>query len=170
MTMRNEFGPRGAVVMEGVKATLMFRRRLTHSPEAVWKALTDPAELSNWYMTKAVVDGREGGTIDFISGPSRLHVTGRILTWDPPRVFEHEWKVAPTPGLPSGEDATIRWELHQDGEETILQLEHSNLNRQTALGFAPGTHAFLDRLEAHLSRQPLPNWQERYTQVSSQYP
>jgi uncharacterized protein YndB with AHSA1/START domain len=87
---RDEFGPIGAVVMEGEKAALVFRRRLAQPPEAAWKALTDPSELSEWYMTKAVIDGREGGTVDFITGPSRLHVTGRMLTWKPPTVFEHE--------------------------------------------------------------------------------
>jgi len=168
--MRNEFGPRGAVVMEGANATLVFRRRFAHSPETVWKALTDASELSNWYMTRAMIDGREGGTIDFIAGPSRLHVTGRILTWKPPIVFEHEWNVAPRAELQSGENAIIRWELRRDGEGTILHLEHRKLNRETALGFAPGTHAFMDRLQAQLNKQPLPNWQERYQQVAPSYP
>ena len=167
---RDEFGPTGAVVMEGAKATLVFRRRLGHDPQSVWKALTDPSELSGWYMTKATIDGRVGGSIDFVSGPSRLHVTGKILTWDPPRVFEHEWIVAPREELKSGEDAIIRWELLRDGEGTILHLEHRSLNRQTALGFAPGTHAFMDRLEAQLSHRSLPNWQERYQSVAPRYP
>ncbi len=150
MTSENEFGATGKVVIDGEKATLVFTRRLSHPPEAVWRALTTPSELSSWYMTKATIDGREGGTIDFHSGPSRLHVTGRILAWEPPTILEHEWKVAPRPDLPSGEDAIIRWELSRDGEGTVLHLEHRNLNREVALGFAPGTHAFLDRLEAGL--------------------
>lgn len=53
---------------------------------------------------------------------------------------------------------------------TILRLRHHNLNRATALGFAPGTHAFLDRLEAHLVGAHLPSWQERYKQVAPLYP
>ena len=170
MNQRDEYGPTGTVVIEGNKATLVFRRRLVYPPELVWRALTDPNELSSWYMTKANLDAREGGKIDFISGPSRLHVTGRILTWDPPNVFEHEWRVEPRAELPSGEDAIIRWELRRDGDGTILHLEHRSLNRQTALGFAPGTHAFMDRLESQLKKQPLPNWQERYQQVANQYP
>ena len=170
MKPHDEFAPTGAVVVEGDRATLVFRRHLHHPPESVWKALTDPSELTNWYMTKASIDGRQGGAIDFLAGPSRLHVTGVILTWDPPRVFEHEWKVAPRTELPSGEDAIIRWELRRDGDGTVLHLEHRKLNRQTALGFAPGTHAFLDRLEAQLGGQPLPNWQERYQQVAPHYP
>ncbi len=73
----------GRVDVEGEKATLVFRRRLPHPPERVWKALTDPSELSSWYMTEARIDGRAGGTIEFHAGLSRLHVTGRVLTWDP---------------------------------------------------------------------------------------
>lgn len=160
----------GRVDVDGDHATLVFRRRFVHPPEAVWKAITNPAELAGWYMTKAVIDGREGGAVDFHAGPSQLHVTGRILTWDPPLVFEHEWKVAPGPELPDGEDAVIRWELRRDGQGTILHLEHRKLHSQTALGFAPGTHAFLDRLEARLAGGSLPNWQERYKQVAEQYP
>jgi uncharacterized protein YndB with AHSA1/START domain len=167
---RDEYGPSGAVVTDGDRATLVFRRILPSPPEVVWKALTDPEELSGWYMTKAVIEGRLNGTIDFLAGPSRLHVTGRVLTWDPPRVFEHEWKVAPRPELPTGEDALIRWELRPEGEGTLLHLEHRRLGRQTAIGFAPGTHAFMDRLEAHLRNAPLPNWQERYQQVAPSYP
>lgn len=167
---RDEFGPNGAVNTSGDKATLVFRRRLEHPPEVVWKALTDPSQLTSWYMTKAEIDGREGGSIDFISGPSRLHVTGRILVWKPPLVFEHEWKVESRTELPSGEDAIIHWELQGEGSGTILHLEHRKLNTQTALGFAPGTHTFMDRLEAHLGGRPLPNWQERYQEVAPQYP
>lgn len=170
MTRQGTTGEPGKVVIEGEKASLVFSRRLEQPPGRVWKALTDPAELSSWYMTKAVIDGREGGSIDFRAGPSRLHVTGRILRWDPPNVFEHEWKVGPSPELPAGEDAVIRWELTAKDGGTLLLLRHSNLNRETALGFAPGTHSFLDRLADHLSALPMPNWQERYNQVAPGYP
>ena len=45
MKPRDEFGP-GAVVVEGALATLVFRRRLDHPPEVVWRALTEPSELA----------------------------------------------------------------------------------------------------------------------------
>ncbi|MCI4324735.1 MAG: SRPBCC family protein [Thermoplasmata archaeon] len=160
----------GTVVGRGDHATLEFRRHLPYPPEVVWKALTDPPELAIWYLAQGTIDGRVGGTIELVAGPSRLRVTGRILAWEPPRLFEHEWKVAPRSELPGGEDATIRWELHPEGTGTRLELTHRNLRRPTALGFAPGTHAFLDRLAAHLAGVPLPNWQQRYTQVAPQYP
>lgn len=152
----------GHVAIEGSHATLTFERILRHPPEEVWAALTQPEALSAWYLAKATIDRREGGTVDLHTGPSQFHVTGRILVWDPPHAFEHEWRVAPRPELPEGEDAVIRWELNPISEGTRLLLTHRRLTRTTALGFAPGTHALLDRLEAHLDRAPLPAFGQRY--------
>jgi uncharacterized protein YndB with AHSA1/START domain len=121
-------------------------------------------------MAEAVLDARPGGSIEMRAGPSRFHVTGKILAWEPPRIFEHEWRVPPRPELPAGEEAVIRWELEPDGEGTVLHLTHRGLHRLTATGFAPGTHAFLDRLEAQLGGKPLPGWQQRFEQVAPNYP
>jgi len=162
--------PPGRIVPDGEWATLEFERLFPQPPGAVWKALTDPEALRHWYMTEARIEARPGGSVELVAGPSRLQVTGRILTWDPPRVLEHEWKVAARPELPSGEDGVIRWELRPDGTGTRLRLTHARLRARTAGGFAPGTHAFLDRLAAQLDGRSLPNWQERYTEVAPLYP
>ena len=160
----------GEIVNEGDHATLVFRLKLDHPPAAVWKALTDPEHLAKWYMAEAVLDARPGGHVDLHAGVSRFHVTGKILLWEPPRVFEHEWKVAPRPEMPQGEDAVIRWELEPEDGGTVLRLTHRGLHRLTATGFAPGTHAFLDRLTAHLAGRPLPGWQQRFQEVAPGYP
>ena len=49
-------------------------------------------------------------------------------------------------------------------------MTFSRLTKPTALGFAPGMHAFLDRLEAYLRGDPLPDWVLRYDAVKSFYP
>lgn len=36
------------------------------------EAITDPKQLSSWYMTQAAIDGRPGGYIDFPRGAARL--------------------------------------------------------------------------------------------------
>ncbi len=140
---RQDPAPVGGVSFDGEHATLTFQSRLSHPPEAVWEAITDPKQLSMWYMTQAAIDGRTGGSIDFRTGPAQFHVTGRILTWEPPRLLEYEWKVRPCPGMPSGEDAIVRSELRRDGRETVLTLTHRNLTRRTAVGAAPATHTVL---------------------------
>ncbi len=162
----------GIVTIEGGYATLKFERRLAHPREVVWKAITDPKEMAQWFNTKATIDGRNGGMIDFVSGPAGFHTTGRILVWDPPRAFEHEWHIAPHPDLPNGEaDAVIRWDLARDGASgTLLTVTFSHLTKSTALGFAPGMHVFLERLAAQLDHKVLPDWVQRYAIVKSLYP
>jgi uncharacterized protein YndB with AHSA1/START domain len=160
----------GQVLVDGEYATLVFERRLKHPPEAVWEAITEPDQLQGWYMTKARIDGKVGGTIDLRAGISQLHVTGTILAWDPPHLFEHEWNVEPRKELPKGEHAIIRWEILHEGSETLLKLTHRHLTRQTSMGFVSGSHVFLDRLEAHLNKTPLPDWIKGIEEVRSSYP
>ena len=162
----------GEVIIEGDYATLKYERRLAHPREDVWKAITDPKELAMWFDNKAVIDGRNGGTIDFVTGPSGFHTTGRVLVWDPPRVFEHEWHTAPHPQLPDGEsEAVIRWELIRDGDSsTILNLTFSRLPKPPALRFASGLHAYLDRLAAQLDHRELPDWQKTHDAAKGLYP
>ena len=167
---RRPTSPAGTVAFDGDYATIRFSRRIGHPPEDVWSALTDPKQLQSWYMTRATIVGGRSGSIEFWSGPSQFHVTGRILSWDPPRLFEHEWKVEPRPELPSGEDSVARWELAREGHETLLTFTFQRLTRRTATGFAPGVHAFLDRLEALLQGERLPEWFGRVTEVRGCYP
>lgn len=162
---------KGTVTIESEYATLRYERQLSHPRELVWKAITDPKELAGWFNTKAVIDGRSGGTIDFVNTVSGFHTSGHILAWDPQCVFEHEWHIAPNLSLPDGEpEAVIRWELKQDGDSnTLLTLTYSRLTKSTSLRFAPGTHAYLDRLEASLNNEVLPDWMQRFAAVKELY-
>src|SRR4030095_10010884 len=117
---------KGQVIFEGSTATLVFKRYLAHSPETVWSALTDPEQLGEWFMTTARIEGRQGGAVDLISGISRFHVTGSILEWDPPKLYEYEWNVEPRTELPTGERSVVRWELTPAQGGTMLTLTHRN--------------------------------------------
>lgn len=162
--------PAGEVVLDGDHATLHFARTYPHPPEAVWAALTEPAQLAQWYMTEAVIDGREGGSVKMTSGPTRFEWTGRILTWQLHRVLEYEWNLDPHPHVPQGEQSVVRYELAPVDGGTRLTLTHRHLTKGTALGFAPGTHAFMDRLGAQLDGASLPSWMHRYEEVKHAYP
>jgi uncharacterized protein YndB with AHSA1/START domain len=155
----------GQVKIEGEHATLTFERHLPHPPEAIWKAITDPGELSKWYMD-AKIDGRMGGRIEFSSGEGK--VTGTVLVWDPPYVFEHEW-IVDRSKYPKAEFGVIRWELLREEDGTILKLIHRGLPRQTVRNFAPGVHALLDRLETYLVEGSLPDWRKQLQELQSSY-
>jgi uncharacterized protein YndB with AHSA1/START domain len=164
--------PRGTLLVEDDDhATLTFRRRYRHAPEHVWQAISTAEGLRDWLMcTHAVIEPRVGGRIELVTGPTRYHSTGRVLAWEPPRVLEYEWNVAPVPEMPRGERAIFRYELTADGDATDVVVTYRRITRQTARGFLPGLHAFLDRLEAQLDGAPLPDWLERFGALRAAYP
>jgi uncharacterized protein YndB with AHSA1/START domain len=161
----------GRIVHEGENATLTFHRRLPHSRETVWKKITDPRQLSVWMNTRAIINGRSGGKIDFVNTLSGFHTSGDILIWEPNNVFEHEWHIAPNPSLPQGDPhSIIRWELKEGrNSDTLLNLAHRRLGKSISLRFAPGWHAYLDRLEADLDNKELPDWMHRFGEVKEFY-
>lgn len=166
---------RGTLLVEptgGEHATLTFHRRYAHSPARVWDAISTPEGLRGWLMcTHAEIDGRAGGRIELTSGPPGYRSTGAVLVWDPPRVLEYEWNVAPVPEMPRGERAIFRYELTPDGDAgTRLVVTYRRITLQTARGFLPGLHAFLDRLEAQLDGAALPDWLQRFGALRAEYP
>ena len=161
----------GTLLRDGDHATLSFRRRYKHAPAHVWEAIATPEGLRGWLMcTQVTIDGRVGGRVEMVSGPAGYHSTGTILVWDPPRVLEYEWNVAPVPEMPRGEHAIFRYELTREDNSTLLLVTYRRITSQTARGFLPGLHAFLDRLEAQLDGVTPPDWMLRFSELQAQYP
>jgi uncharacterized protein YndB with AHSA1/START domain len=157
----------GTLVVAGEIAVIAFERRLPHSVEAVWAALTDPGELAAW-LGAGALEPREGGLVSIRTGPAERPerqgvISGRVLAWDPPRVLEHEWR---QPGL---DVSVVRYELEPDAGETILRLTHRRSVTPGATGGRAGWHAYLDRLAAHLDGLPVPVWSERRAEVQQAY-
>jgi uncharacterized protein YndB with AHSA1/START domain len=158
----------GDLSIDGDRATMTFVRHLPYPIDAVWAAITDPAARADWFGVTAL-DPRVGGQIDMMPAdppapPEHKRMTGRILVWDPPKVLEHEWNQNIV------EAGVVRYELAEQGTGTVLTFTHRGLGVRNARGFLPGTHAYLDRLEAHLGGEPRPGWSERYQLVAPDYP
>jgi uncharacterized protein YndB with AHSA1/START domain len=81
MTERGQYTPgpaSGAEIRKGGERwTLILVRELRHSPEKVWQALTDPAELREWAPFDADGSlGAAGNTVKLTTvGAPALHVT-----------------------------------------------------------------------------------------------
>lgn len=159
----------GRLTVDGDRAVLTFERRLPFPIEAVWSAIADPEERRQWFGA-TTIEAREGGRIEMVPTgpplpPDRMRMTGRILVWDPPHVLEHEWK---QPIIDDGsQDSIVRYELSADGAGTLLTFTHRGLGVRDASGFLGGTHAYLDRLQAHLAHEPLPDWIRRRAEINS---
>jgi uncharacterized protein YndB with AHSA1/START domain len=157
----------GTLVVSGEVAVIAFERRLGHPVEAVWAALTEPEGLAAW-LGPGTLEPREGGQVSIRTGPADRPerqgvMSGRVLTWEPPRVLEHEWV---QPGL---DISVVRYELEADAGGTILRLTHRRSVAPIATGGRAGWHAYLDRLAAHLDGLPVPAWSERRAAVQDAY-
>ena len=159
---------KGAIVVAGDIADLVFIRRLPFPIETVWRALTDPSERALWFGKTALLVAQKGGAIEMIAdGPpapeAMRKMVGKVLVYDEPHVFEHEWHQVHLG------DSVVRYELQRDGDGTLLRMSHKGLRHKDAAGYVPGEHAYLDRLEAALSSTPVPDWQQRYAEVATLY-
>ncbi len=157
----------GTISIDGNRATITFVRYLGHPIEKVWNAVTDPVQRAVWFGPTSI-EPQVGGQIETTAEgpPAPVEVRqskGIIRVWDPPNVFEYEEESA------NVGKTVVRFELKAEGETTVLRLINSGLNISDAGGYAPGWHAFLDRLESLLDDQQLPDWGERYGMVQSEY-
>jgi uncharacterized protein YndB with AHSA1/START domain len=90
------------------------------TPERVFQALTEKADLESWFLKKADVDLRPGGAISFDWGPGVFN-SGQILALEPPQRFSYTWEVLE----PSPTTVTFALTKHRDG--TLLHLIHTGI-------------------------------------------
>jgi hypothetical protein len=124
----------------GEKWTLILVRDLRHTPENVWQALTDPAQLREWAPFEA--DGKldaPGATVHLTwVGTAQVSET-KVTRADRPRLLEYH---------------DIRWQLDPLGTGTRLTLWHSIDRRFVSWG-AAGWHICFDVLDRLLAGQPI---------------
>jgi len=117
------------------RPALRFERRLDHSIERVWRAVTEPAELARWFV--AEVPWTPAAGEEFEAGGE----TGRITAFEPPRLLAWTWGVE-----------RYSFELTPDGDGCVLVFTHV-YNPELGPGWqhAAGWETYFARLDAHLA-------------------
>ena len=143
MTDREQYTPGRAsgaqVRKDGEKWTLILVRELRHSPEKVWRAITEPAHLREWAPFEVDESLGTVGTVNLTwVGTSQVSET-RVTRADAPKVLEYN---------------DIRWELEAFGGGTRLTL-WQNLDRRFVSMGAAGWHICFDALDHLLSGTPI---------------
>lgn len=150
MNAREQYDPGPAagaqVHKDGDKWTLVLVRELRHSPEKVWRALTDPAELRHWAPFDA--DGslaKTGNTVKLtaVGAPTPSVSETRITRADPPKELVYNW---------GGND--MRWQLEASGSGTRLTLWTTIPRPYISMG-AAGWHICFDVLDHLLGGTPI---------------
>lgn len=150
-------GPAGGIHVEkdGDTWTLVVVRELRHSPDKVWRALTDPAQLREWAPFDADHDmGVAGATakLTTVGAPAPQVTETTITRADAPAigdrgpgtgVLEYNW---------GGFD--MRWHLEPFGSGTRLTL-WTNIDRRFIAMGAAGWHICLDVMDRLLGGAPV---------------
>lgn len=112
-------------------------------PESVWKALTDPDELSKWWGPEGFTspsieqDLRVGGRYRIGMQPPEgelFHLSGEFRELDPPARLAY----------------TFVWEPpNPDDQETVVALSLADLDDSTELALEQGPFATEERLALH---------------------
>jgi uncharacterized protein YndB with AHSA1/START domain len=129
---------------------LHFERRLDHSVEKVWRAITDPAELRGWW---AAFDRapEPGGTVvvSWLNGDAVM--TAAVTAYEPPRVLELDGDI----------HGRLRFELTPDGDGTTLRFDVDLSDEARAMEdkVQAGWHWHLDQLAAALAGDPF-DWEQ----------
>lgn len=134
------------VEQDGQSWTLVLTKELRHSPDVVWLALTDPAQLREWAPFDA--DGSLGAagatvTLTTVGAPGPQAAATRVTRADRPALLEYNW---------GGFD--MRWRLEPTGTGTRLTLWTNIDRRYMAMG-AAGWHVCFDVLERLLDGAPV---------------
>ncbi len=139
---------------------LEFTRNLRHPPQKVWRALTDPEHLRAWFPADIEGERAAGARLRFVfrnnEGPP---TDGEMVVYDPPSLLEYRWG-----------DETLRFEVRQDGDGSVLTFVNTFTELGKAARDAAGWHACLDLLEHELAGEQ-PPWspKERWGEVHPAY-
>lgn len=129
---------------EDGRAALRIERSLAHPPEKVWRALTEPSHLNQWFPFDVEPELAVGGTIRFEDKAGGPPTSGVITELQPPRVIAYSW----------GDDH-LRWELLPAEAGCVLVLTHTVADLYGSASFATGWHACIDALEQVLAGRPV---------------
>jgi uncharacterized protein YndB with AHSA1/START domain len=120
---------------------LRFTRTLRHPLETVWRAITEPEHLAEWFPTTIEGERAAGAPLRFtFPGGQAPPFDGEMIAWAPPSLMEIRW----------GPD-TVRLELRPTSEGTELTLLDTLEERGKAARDGAGWHTCLDGLEAALN-------------------
>lgn len=140
----------GTLVTVDGHPALRFERRYRHPVERVWRAVSDPGEMAQWFPSNVEGDRAVGAELSFVDDDQRAAARaageptradgpmfrGAVVSYDPPHVFSFTW---------GGE--LLRFELTPDGDGTVLVFTHVLSHRSVAHRNGAGWHECLVALD-----------------------
>jgi uncharacterized protein YndB with AHSA1/START domain len=126
------------------KDAIISEIQIAAPPERVFRALTDPKELLQWFTEESCkhklweMDAKVGGRWRFqtekskhvVNGVDEFEGHGEVLEIDPPRLLVYTW-IANWHADPKRK-TVVRWELKPSRGGTLVKVTHSGLADEDA--------------------------------------
>jgi uncharacterized protein YndB with AHSA1/START domain len=146
----------GQLLQTGDRVQLRFSRQLAHSPDKVWRAISEPEHLEAWFPGRIVGEWVVGSKLEFHGEYPTMD--GEVLAVEMGSLLEFRW----------GTD-TLRLEIVPEGAGCTLTLTDTIDELGKAARDAAGWHECLDRLGDHLDGTPPRPWGERWKEINRGY-
>lgn len=128
----------GALVSMSGRPALRFERDLRYPIERVWRAVSVPAELEQWFAGAALWTPEVGESFEAAG------MLGMVLEVDRPHRLAWDF---------NGERQSF--DLVETGDGCRLTFCHELANQAMAAQTATGWHTYLSRLEPYLAGEPI---------------
>jgi uncharacterized protein YndB with AHSA1/START domain len=160
---RIDRGSTESTAIYSIDGDLYYERIFPATPERVWQAFTDPAQIPMWWgphgtsTEVAVMDVRPGGKWRYVSHASDrddVSFYGEYLEVDPPKTLRWTFMFDVEGVGPQGGPETMRFEM-VDGGTKVTSIGHMGsaevIEMALATGMTKGAVETWDRLEALLA-------------------
>jgi len=134
---------------------LIFSHSMTlaASPEAIWRAIIDPALVAEYHLAPLrVLELRPGGGISYGTKGEEM-ILGKVVEFEANRRLVHTFRFGPSqPGTAKDPETTVTYLIEPVGTRTKLTLTHSGFpsENQTYANISNGWPYILDAMEAIL--------------------
>lgn len=113
-----------------MKDTIERTLELEATPEDVWRALTDPTELSRWFGDTTELKPQVGAD-GWFGWESHGRFAMRVEECEPPRRFAWRWVHEPETPVDDAPSTLVEWTLTpRDGGGTTLHLRESGFQTE----------------------------------------
>ena len=109
------------------KPKTVYVTYIARQPEKVWQALTDPAFSKQYFFGFAVdVEPKQGGHFRLLWPDGRLHVSGEVVDWSPPRRFCCSWLVEGMKDFGELPECLVTYDIEPSGQAVKLTMTESH--------------------------------------------
>ena len=109
------------------KPKTVYVTYIAATPEKVWQALTEAAFTKQYFFGFAVeIEPKQGGRFRLLWPDGRVHVSGEVAEWSPPRRLAVTWLVEGMNDFGDLPECLISYDIAPSGEAVKLTMSESH--------------------------------------------